>query len=108
MRFIEKIQLYFVKSVYYNDDIFYLKYYIVSGIIGVTDFRCSFIFTFQLILIARFSGVINDFIVAIKSRINQILYTLFFIIIVIYFFTAYGFFVINPEFAKVGIEVNLF
>jgi hypothetical protein len=75
---------------------------LIFAIIGISDFYASFLFAVQLITVSRFVATLRDIIKAFKSRFDQLLSMVFFLLVLIYFYTNVAFYFLNSEFDDRG------
>lgn len=95
-------RVYFLESIILEDDIYFVIYNLILAIIGISNFYATFLFTLQLMTISRFVKSINDIMKAFKSRYKQLLTLVFFLIILISFYTNVGFYFLKSEFDNRG------
>ena len=99
----EKIDLYLLDSLLYNDETYLMFLIIITSIAGlITKYR-SFLFALQLLSIVKFIDTIKEILLAFKLKFNQIIGIIGFLIIFIYFFSNFEFFFLINEF---NIEIN--
>ena len=99
----EKIDLYLLDSLIYNDETYLMFLIIITSIAGLMIKYSAFLFVLQLLSIVKFIDTIKEILLAFKLKFNQIIGIIGFLIIFIYFFSNFEFFFLINEFNK---EIN--
>ena len=99
----EKIDLYLLDSLIYNDETYLMILIIITSIAGLMTKYSAFLFVLQLLSIVKFIDTIKEILLAFKLKFNQIIGIIGFLIIFIYFFSNFEFFFLINEF---NIEIN--
>ena len=99
----EKIDLYLLDSLIYNDETYLMFLIIITSIAGLMTKYSAFLFVLQLLSIVKFIDTIKEILLAFKLKFNQIIGIIAFLIIFIYFFATFEFFFLINEF---NIEIN--
>ena len=99
----EKIDLYLLDSLIYNDETYLMFLIIITSIAGLMTKYSAFLFVLQLLSIVKFIDTIKEILLAFKLKFNQIIGIIGFLIIFIYFFSNFEFFFLINEF---NMEIN--
>ena len=99
----EKIDLYVLDSLVYNDETYLMFLIIITSIAGLLTKYSAFLFVLQLLSIVKFIDTIKEILLAFKLKFNQIIGIIGFLVIFIYFFSNFEFFFLINEF---NIEIN--
>ena len=99
----EKIDLYVLDSLVYNDETYLMFLIIITSIAGLITKYSAFLFVLQLLSIVKFIDTIKEILLAFKLKFNQIIGIIAFLLIFIYFFSNFEFFFLINEF---NIEIN--
>ena len=99
----EKIDLYLLDSLIYNDETYLMFLIIITSIAGLMTKYSAFLFVLQLLSIVKFIDTIKEILLAFKLKFNQIIGIIAFLVIFIYFFSTFEFFFLIDEF---NIEIN--
>ncbi len=94
----EKIDLYVLDSLLYNDETYLMFLIIITSIAGLMTKYSAFLFVLQLLSIVKFIDTIKEILLAFKLKFNQIVGVICFLIIFIYFFSNFEFFFLINEF----------
>ena len=99
----EKIDLYLLDSLIYNDETYLMFLIIITSIAGLMTKYSAFLFVLQLLSIVKFIDTIKEILLAFKLKFNQIIGIIAFLVIFIYFFSTFEFFFLIDQF---NIEIN--
>jgi len=99
----EKIDLYLLDSLIYNDETYLIFLIIITSIAGLLTKYSAFLFVLQLLSIVKFIDTIKEILLAFKLKFNQIIGIIAFLVIFVYFFSTFEFFFLIDEF---NIEIN--
>jgi hypothetical protein len=80
----------------FNDEIFFLLWNIVIGIVAISSPICNFLFSLQLFSIISFFDTMKTILMTIKLRWKQFTSTAILIVILIILFTGISFYFIRP------------
>ena len=94
----EKLDLYVLDSLLYNDETYLMFLIIITSIAGLMTKYSAFLFVLQLLSIVKFIDTIKEILLAFKLKFNQIVGVICFLIIFIYFFSNFEFFFLINEF----------
>lgn len=103
-----KIRLFFIDSFLINEEIILINFNILLGIIGISQFYATMIFSLQLLTVVRFVETIRDILLAFRSRFDQLVAMVFFLLFLIYFYTNVAFYFLNSEYLARGIGPVIF
>jgi hypothetical protein len=101
--FFKKLKVYLVDCFLLNEEVILINLNLVLGVIGVSQFYATMVFTLQLITVIRFVQTIRDIVKAFKSRFDQLIAMVFFLLFLIYFYTNVAFYFLNAEYVGRGI-----
>jgi len=94
----KKLKVYLIDCFLLNEEIILINFNLILASIGISQFYASVIFSLQLITISRFVETIRDIVIAFRSRFDQLIAMVFFLVFLIYFYTNLGFYFLNEEY----------
>lgn len=100
---LKKLKVYLVDSFLMNEEVILIIYNIILGMLGVSEFYASVVYPLQLITVVRFVETIRDIVQAFRSRFDQLIAMVFFLLFLIYFYANVSFYFLNSEFNDRGL-----
>jgi hypothetical protein len=98
----KKLKLFIFDCFLFNEEAILINFNIVLGVIGISHFYATMIFSMQLLTVVRFVETIRDILQAFRSKFDQLIAMVFFLFFLIYFYTNVAFYFLNSEFTGRG------